>query len=295
MAESNSFLPSVNGDRQYGASDFADYFATLVGDGVFALPDGALKVTANTGMTVNVAIGKAFIQGYRYYNTAVKTLTVSAANASNPRIDRVVIRLDLNARSIYAMVITGTPAASPVAPGITRSMSTGYYDLCIAQIAVPAAATAIASGNITDTRADDSLCGSVKTMYTLAVNDNGAVLYSQTQALTTAQSAIARANLGLRSLACLHMQTGSAWISITAGQTTASLTITYDDGFSAAPLYAAVGLAGTGIPGAYGGKYASLHATSPTATQITLAVQIGTAQSGDVSILVRWVAIGYHS
>ena len=142
MAELYSFLPSVNGDRQYGGADFAEYFATLVSDGVFALPDGALKVTAGTGMAVNVAIGKAFIQGYRYSNTAVKTLSVSAANASNPRIDRVIIRLDLNARTMTAKMLTGTPAASPVAPGMTRNLSTGYWDLCIAQIAIAAGATA---------------------------------------------------------------------------------------------------------------------------------------------------------
>ena len=104
-----------------------------------------------------------------------------------------------------------------------------------------------------------------------------------------------QALLGLRSLAYLHMQAGAASITIPAGQTSAVVTITYDDGFYSAPLWASVGLWGTNYPGVYGGKYASLSSTNPTATQITLVVQIGTAQSGAVSIPVRWAAIGYHS
>ena len=104
-----------------------------------------------------------------------------------------------------------------------------------------------------------------------------------------------QALLGLRSLAYLHVQAGAASITIPAGQTSAVVTITYDDGFYNAPIWASVGLWGTNYPGVYGGKYVSLSSANPTATQITLVVQIGTAQSGAVSIPVRWVAIGYHS
>lgn len=110
-------------------------------------------------------------------------------------------------------------------------------------------------------------------------------------------SAIATAianSLGLKGLAYMHLQAGSASITIPAGQTTASLTLTYYDPFSAEPYDADCKLAGTGFPGAYGGKYASLHSNNPTATQITLAVQIGVAQGSNVSIPVRWSAIGPH-
>ena len=112
--------------------------------------------------------------------------------------------------------------------------------------------------------------------------------------LAAIASAIAN-SLGLKSLAYLHLQAGYASITIPAGQTTASLTITYDDAFSATPIDADCKLAGTGFPNAYGGKFASLHSSNPTETQITLAVGIGTAQASDVSIPVRWSAIGTHS
>lgn len=103
-----------------------------------------------------------------------------------------------------------------------------------------------------------------------------------------------QALLGLRSLAHLHIQAGAASITIPAGQGSAIVTITYDDAFAYAPIWASVGLWGTNYPGVYGGKFASLSSTNPTATQITLVVQTATTQSGAVSIPVRWAAIGYH-
>jgi len=100
-------------------------------------------------------------------------------------------------------------------------------------------------------------------------------------------------SLALRSLAYLHIQTDYYTMTVPAGQTSANATITYNSAFSSEPIYAGCGLVGTGFPGAYGGKYASLHSTNPTSTQISLAVQIGTAQASDVTIPLRWIAIGY--
>jgi len=47
-----------------------------------------------------------------------EVLPVGAADAVNPRIDRVVVRLDLtnNERRAYLAVKQGVPAAEPVAP-----------------------------------------------------------------------------------------------------------------------------------------------------------------------------------
>ena len=102
-------------------------------------------------------------------------------------------------------------------------------------------------------------------------------------------------SLGLKSLAYLHFQGGVASITIPAGATYASLTITYDDAFSATPIGKGVCLAGTGYPGNNGGKYASLSNAMPTATQITIAVQVGTAPTSALSIPVSWWACGTHA
>ena len=74
------------------------------------------------------------------------------------RIDRVVLRYDAAARQTRLQVLEGTPdSASPTAPAITRTAL--VYDLCLAEITRPAGSTAITAANLTDTRADEDICG----------------------------------------------------------------------------------------------------------------------------------------
>lgn len=162
--EKSGFFNSSSGDRVYDAADFAAYFGSLVSNGIFYVTTSNLQVTPTTGMTVSIAAGSAWINGYRYENTEALNKTLSTANGSNPRIDRIIIRWSLLNRSITAAVLTGTAAASPTAPALTRS--TDVYELCIAEILVPQAATSITSGNITDTRLSSSLCGTVNSLVT---------------------------------------------------------------------------------------------------------------------------------
>jgi len=111
-----------------------------------------LKVTApGTGMTVSVATGQAMIRGHYYYNTTAATLAITTANATNPRIDAVVVNLDPSVNSAVLTVVAGTPAASPVAPTLTQTDG-AVYQFLLATVLVPAAAASIASGNVTDAR-----------------------------------------------------------------------------------------------------------------------------------------------
>jgi hypothetical protein len=121
----------------------------------------SLAITANSpaGMSVLAATGWAAVVGttqanmgtYVFYNDATTTLTVTTADPTNPRIDRVVATV----RDAYYtgafndvifQVIAGTPAGSPVAPAIPAN------SISLATIAVGAAVTQINTGNITDTR-----------------------------------------------------------------------------------------------------------------------------------------------
>jgi hypothetical protein len=104
----------------------------------------------STGMQVKVPTGRAWIEGFYYENDAERTLAIAAADATNPRIDRVVIRLDRTANTITAAVKTGTPAATPSAPALTQTSAT--WEIALAQVRVNAGATTIAPGNLTDER-----------------------------------------------------------------------------------------------------------------------------------------------
>jgi hypothetical protein len=160
--EKSGFFNSSDGDRIYDAADFAAYFGSLVSNGVFYMTATNLQVSPSIGLAVIVAAGSAWINGYRYENTDDLNLPLTTANGSNPRIDRIVVRLSQISRSIQIAVVDGTPAATPVAPALTRTSD--VYELCLADVLVPTAATSIVSNNIVDTRLNTSLCGLVNAM-----------------------------------------------------------------------------------------------------------------------------------
>lgn len=160
MAFLSRFYNSKNGDRTYNAADWADYFASFVGNGVFADPANGCMVKADSGMKIKVLAGKLWIKGYYGNNTSDFPLTLSAADNTNPRYDRVVARLDLTKRTTVLTVVKGTAAAIPTIPVLTRNSD--VYELCLAVITVKAGVTSISQADITDTRMNDDVCGIVK-------------------------------------------------------------------------------------------------------------------------------------
>ena len=57
MAEASRFFNAVDGDRVYSAADWAEYFASFIGNGVFGSPITNLQVSPGDGMNVSVAAG----------------------------------------------------------------------------------------------------------------------------------------------------------------------------------------------------------------------------------------------
>ena len=157
--EKSSFFNSVSGDRVYRAEEWAEYFASFIGNGVFPVPSTSLQVVAGSGMAVAVKTGKAWINGSSYYNTSDLPVTLATADGVLNRIDRIVVRWDLTERKISVAVNSSTPATSPVAPALQRDADA--YELCLADVLVGAGVTAISQANITDRRLDGSLCGVV--------------------------------------------------------------------------------------------------------------------------------------
>ena len=157
--EKSSFFNSVSGDRVYRAEEWAEYFASFIGNGVFPVPSTSLQVVAGSGMAVAVKTGKAWINGYFYYNTSDLPVTLATADGVLNRIDRIVVRWDLTERKISVAVKSSMAASSPVAPAL--QMDADAYELCLADVLVSAGVTAISQANITDRRLDGSLCGVV--------------------------------------------------------------------------------------------------------------------------------------
>lgn len=146
-------------DRTYSAEQMSLYFKGLVSDGVIANVGSMLAVSPRSGMSVQVGTGRMFIDSRWLQNDAAYNVTLQAAHATLSRKDIIVARLDYSGRAIGIIAKTGTAAASPAAPGIVRNSE--YYELELAEIYVSAGATAITAANITDKRADTSVCGYV--------------------------------------------------------------------------------------------------------------------------------------
>ena len=159
MAEKSSFFTSLNGDRKYKSSDFAEYFSTFIGNGVFPNPSNNLLVTSNGDMTINLSPGYAWINGYMYHNTDNLTLTVEYADATLKRIDRVVLKCDFVNREIKAYVKKGTFATNPTPPTLERNVDA--YELSVAEILIEAGSISIQQSKITDTRLNNEVCGVV--------------------------------------------------------------------------------------------------------------------------------------
>lgn len=156
----DSKLTNGQQDRTYSAQDFTNYLEGIVGSGVFPIPSDCLQVYAGTGMQVIVKPGKGWIDGHKIENDADLPLTISAADVTLNRIDRVVFRLDVTNRLMQIAVKTGTPASTPTAPALTRTSTVIEY--CLAEVTVNRNVTTITEAMIRDTRADSEICGWVQ-------------------------------------------------------------------------------------------------------------------------------------
>jgi hypothetical protein len=157
----SGFFNSISHDRVYTAGDFAAYFGDCYTNGVVYAEPTSLQVIPGGGMDVNLMAGNAFINGYKVYNTSTLNIPLDAPYGEHSRIDRVVIRLDMSARSIYWAILKGVPSNAPVPAPLTRDG--GIFELSLADVYVRAGAGAIEDGDILDTRLNPTLCGVSKT------------------------------------------------------------------------------------------------------------------------------------
>lgn len=158
------FLEAVTGDAaiSYHMQDLRLMISALapVQGTILATDLAVSQRAAGTNMSVDVAAGRAIIQGtsianqgsYIVRSDAVTNVGIAAANGTNPRIDLIVARVldkQSDGGSSYSwtlQAVTGTPAASPVAPAVPAS------SLLLAQVAVAANAASITAANVTDMR-----------------------------------------------------------------------------------------------------------------------------------------------
>ena len=145
----------------YDADDASGYLATRL-SGVYSAEED-FSITAQGGLSVQVSAGQAWVRPARFKGRSIimeqpTTVVLTEADPVRSRIDRIVLRYDAAAKKTRLQVLDGTPdSAAPAAPEISRTEL--VYDLCLAEIRRPAGSTAVTAADITDTRADETVCG----------------------------------------------------------------------------------------------------------------------------------------
>lgn len=104
----------------------------------------------STGMQVKVKSGAAFIRGIYYESDSEVTLPIGAANSTNPRIDYVIVRLDLTMETVQLAVLQGVAAVTPSAPTLTQNSS--RWEIALARVTVDANAVTITASKVGDER-----------------------------------------------------------------------------------------------------------------------------------------------
>lgn len=145
---------------EYDASDAETYLCTR-SSGVFSA-DEHFKASITDDREVTISTGLAWINndafaGKSVANTAPVAVSIPVSDGALDRIDRIVLRFDKAANASTIALIQGTPASAPVAPAVTQAST--LYELGLYTVLVPAASTVVLASHITDTRADETVCG----------------------------------------------------------------------------------------------------------------------------------------
>ena len=144
----------------YSAEDVATYLCTRT-SGVYSKETNfAVSITGTRQITV--APGLAWInyddfKGVSVCSREENILTVPEADNTLNRVDRVVLQFDTSENVTAIKLKPGTPAVAAQPPDILQNHN--QYELGLCTISVPAGSTAVTTADITDTRADETVCG----------------------------------------------------------------------------------------------------------------------------------------
>ena len=144
----------------YSAEDVATYLCTRT-SGVYSKETNfAVSITGTRQITV--APGLAWInyddfKGVSVCSREENVLTVPEADNILNRVDRVVLQFDTSENITAIKLKIGTPAVAAQPPDILQNHN--QYELGLCTISVPAGSTAVTAADITDTRADETVCG----------------------------------------------------------------------------------------------------------------------------------------
>lgn len=128
-------------------TNWRDFMRRIVMSGVIREVDSEMRVFGDsTGMHVKIDPGEVVIEGHWGKVASQKTLPLSSAHPSLPRMDTIVARARFDQDKVEYDVVPGTPANPPFPASLTRS--TTVWEVPLALVRVNAGATSISSSNV---------------------------------------------------------------------------------------------------------------------------------------------------
>lgn len=136
MSVTSGFFNSLNSDRRYNAEQMSAIFDGVINDGIFSSIGTAFTVTADSGFTVNVGIGRAWFDSIWIYNDAILPLTFDIPEVVLDRIDAIVIEINKTeeVRAGSIKIVKGTPSSVPNRPTLTKNTYVTQYPLAYVEI-----------------------------------------------------------------------------------------------------------------------------------------------------------------
>lgn len=173
----NKYVAIRDGGKtnEEGAQRLLAKLAGSQNEGIIGTSDFGVAEESTPDMGVDIAVGDLVIEYndyfYHCFSKAVQNLTISAADPSNARKDRVVAYVDLsvvddtnsnNPDAILFADVAGTPAGSPAEPddsAVQTAVGAGNPWAELAMVDVGAGVTSITDSDITDRRSQFQLGG----------------------------------------------------------------------------------------------------------------------------------------
>jgi len=222
-------IPFALQNAQHAASLFRQSASSVfVKGGVLANNELVVTQASPVAMSVLVSPGRAKVVGssassptgaptasytwttqgmYDVLNDATTTLTITAANATNPRIDLIYIQVQDSfytgtTSTAVMQVLAGTPSASPSNPALPVN------SIALAYVYVAANATSILTANITNLATVATVMGQVVVYQTLALLNAATGMKANDLAAVVADSTTANN--------AFYFYNGTAWAVLTA-------------------------------------------------------------------------------
>ena len=200
----------------YSAEDVATYLCTRT-SGVYA-KDSNFAVSITGTRQITIAPGLAWInyddfKGVSVCSQEAVNLTVPDADNTLNRVDRVVLQFDTSSNLTAIRLKTGTPAVAAQPPDILQNHN--QYELGLCTVSVPAGSSVVTAADITDTRADEAVCGVMRDGVTGIPT---AQLQAQALAMMTQLSTELHTKLAALDAAIAAVESGSFYTKAEADQ-----------------------------------------------------------------------------